>query len=52
MCIRDRCTTCGVSVEETAWHVLAECPAFAEERKELVALWSEHPNEDKHEIVC
>ena len=46
------CSTCGVGVEETAWHVLAECPAYVAERRELVDLWEAHPNEDRQEILC
>ena len=32
---------------ETAWHVLAERPAFAAERSELEGLWRTHPDESK-----
>ena len=46
------CHTCGEGTEETAWHVLAECPAFENERQELVAFWQEHPGEDRKEILC
>ena len=46
------CGHCGDGVEETAWHVLAECPRFVDERNELVDLWERHPGEDRQEIVC
>ena len=46
------CGHCGDGVEETAWHVLAECSMYTEERNELVELWNQHPDEDRHEIIC
>ena len=46
------CARCGVGVEETAWHVIAECPAYVNERQKLIDLWQEHPGEDRREILC
>lgn len=33
------CESCG-GVEETAWHVLSECPEYDRERADLVEVWS------------
>ena len=45
-------TTCVVLVWKRLCCVLAECPAFVDERSESTEFWSEHPHESKSEIVC
>lgn len=44
------CVICGVGVEETAWHVFAECPGYQEKRREIEEKWDELAGEDCRQV--
>ena len=46
------CATCGEGIEETAWHVLAECLLIRMNAPKLTEFWNAHSGENRREILC
>lgn len=45
------CLECGQGVEDTAWHTLAICPSYTNEREEMTPILTGNEMEDKRNLV-